>query len=96
MAMKKWILPIICAAALLLCVPAARYIQADMQSGAQTALHQAILDAAVQCCAIEGTYPASVAYLEENYGLVIDHDRYIVQYEVFASNILPEIQIIQK
>ncbi len=49
--------------------------------------------AAVHCYAIEGQYPESVDYLEENYGLRIDHERYIVHYDIFADNILPEITV---
>ena len=49
--------------------------------------------AAVHCYAIEGQYPESVAYLEENYGLRIDHERYIVHYDIFADNIMPEITV---
>lgn len=49
--------------------------------------------AAVHCYAIEGQYPESVVYLEENYGLRIDHDRYIVHYDIFADNIMPEITV---
>ena len=49
--------------------------------------------AAVHCYAIEGQYPESVDYLEENYGLRIDHDRYLVHYDIFADNILPEITV---
>lgn len=47
----------------------------------------------MHCYAIEGQYPESVAYLEENYGLRIDHDRYIVHYDIFADNIMPEITV---
>ena len=49
--------------------------------------------AAVHCYAIEGRYPESVAYLEENYGLRIDHTRYIVHYDIFADNIMPDITV---
>ena len=44
--------------------------------------------------AIEGRYPPSVEYLEENYGVQIDHDKYNVFYDGFASNIMPEITVI--
>ena len=33
-------------------------------------------------------------YLEENYGVQIDHDKYNVFYDGFASNIMPEITVI--
>ena len=49
--------------------------------------------AAVHCYAIEGQYPESVAYLEDNYGLRIDHERYVVHYDIFADNIMPEITV---
>jgi len=47
----------------------------------------------VQCYAIEGRYPPSVAYLEENYGVKIDRERFDVFYEGFASNIMPSITV---
>lgn len=49
--------------------------------------------AAVHCYAIEGQYPESVAYLEDNYGLTIDYDRYVVHYDCFADNVMPEITV---
>lgn len=57
-------------------------------------LTDAVLRATVQCYAIEGLYPPNVQYLEDNYGVVYDHDRFIVHYEVFAGNILPDITVI--
>ena len=57
-------------------------------------LQDAVLRATVQCYAIEGMYPPDVQYLEDNYGVVYDHDRFIVHYEVFASNILPDITVV--
>ncbi len=57
-------------------------------------LKDAALRAVVQCYAIEGMYPPDIKYLEEHYGLLYDHDRFIVHYEVFAANILPDITVI--
>lgn len=61
-----------------------------------TALRKAIAKASVQCYAIEGRYPPDVAYLEDHYGVMINHDRYSVFYEGFASNIMPDITVIRK
>ena len=44
----------------------------------QETLRKAITRACIQCYAIEGRYPPSVEYLEENYGIQIDHDKYNV------------------
>ncbi len=59
-------------------------------------LSDAIMRSAVQCYAIEGFYPPDVKYLEENYGLLVDHDKYFVSYSVFASNIIPEVEVFKK
>lgn len=59
-----------------------------------TTLRDAVQRCSVQCYAIEGRYPPSVEYLEEHYGLSIDHDRYHVFYSGWASNIMPDITVI--
>jgi len=59
-------------------------------------LSDAIIRSAVQCYAIEGFYPPDIKYLEDNYGLLVDHDRYFVSYSVFASNIIPQVQVFLK
>ncbi|MDF2876995.1 MAG: hypothetical protein K0S30_91 [Clostridia bacterium] len=59
-------------------------------------LQKAIKRAAVQCYAIEGMYPPDIKYLEENYGILINHQQYSIHYEVFASNMMPDIYIIEK
>ena len=68
--------------------------QAAMREQAAQSLRTAVLDAAVQCYALEGAYPQSLSYLEENYGIQIDRERYNVFYSGFASNIMPDITVI--
>ena len=58
----------------------------------QKAIHRALM----QCYAIEGAYPPDVAYLEENYGVLIDHDKYFVYYEAYAKNMIPDIVVAEK
>jgi len=55
----------------------------------------AVRRTSINCYAVEGVYPQSVEYMEENYGLSIDRGRYIVHYEVFASNIMPSVTVIR-
>lgn len=62
------------------------------ERGADT-LRDAIRRASVQCYAMEGRYPPSLEYLEENYGIAIDRDRYDVFYSGFASNFMPDITV---
>ena len=58
-------------------------------------LEDAVRRATVACYAAEGIYPPSVAYLEEHYGIQIDHERYAVMYDVFASNLMPDITVLE-
>ena len=50
----------------------------------------------VHCYSIEGFYPPSLEYIEEHYGLTYDRDLFIVDYEPIASNLMPNITIIER
>lgn len=60
------------------------------------ALRDTVLQTAMQCFAIEGAYPQTLAYLEDNYGLTVNHDAYAVTYEAFASNMMPSVVVTLK
>lgn len=62
----------------------------------EESLHTAIERSVVQCYAVEGTYPPSLSYLEQHYGLTYDHDLFFVDYQVYGSNIFPDITILRK
>ena len=57
-------------------------------------LEELIMRSALHCYSLEGAYPEELNYLEDNYHLVIDRERYIVHYENFADNIAPDITVI--
>lgn len=48
------------------------------------------------CYAVEGKYPPSVEYLEENYGLAYNKDLYIIHYEPTGDNIRPSYTVLEK
>lgn len=52
--------------------------------------------AVVSCYALEGVYPATYEELKAKSGLAIDEERYIVFYEIFASNIRPAVTVIER
>ena len=54
-------------------------------------LENALERSITQCYALEGSYPSSLSYLEENYGLSYNHSRYTVHYELIGSNLMPDI-----
>lgn len=47
----------------------------------------------IQCYASEGSYPPSLDYLAQNYGLIIDDKHYVYYYDAFAANFMPEIEV---
>ena len=60
--------------------------------GAYT-VRDSVIQAAVQCCAVEGSYPSSLSHLEEKYGLVISKDDYDVNYEWLGDNVPPSVVV---
>lgn len=68
----------------------------NLRAQGELSMRNSVLNSAKQCFAIEGAYPSSVYYLEQNYGLVINHSNYLVTYEVFAENVLPSVVVISR
>lgn len=58
-------------------------------------LENALRRSAAACYAAEGIYPPTLDYLVEHYGVRIE-DEYIVFYENFASNLMPDITVLEK
>ena len=57
---------------------------------------QAIRQAAVSCYAMEGAYPATFEELKARSGIAVNEEKYAVFYEIFASNIMPEITVTER
>lgn len=53
----------------------------------------AVHNAALTCYAVEGAYPTSLEYLRTHYGLAYDQSRYLVRYDSFGSNLMPDISV---
>ncbi|MDR0570647.1 MAG: hypothetical protein LBG71_05460 [Clostridiales Family XIII bacterium] len=56
--------------------------------------YESLRRAAVQCYALEGTYPADFAYLKEHYGVRPDERKYVIYYDYVASNLMPDITVL--
>lgn len=84
---------VVLAAVALIVSHAARVSAEDMQEESAVALRAAIQRSALQCYVVEGAYPSSLAYLEENYGLQINTEDFYVIYDAFASNLPPYVQV---
>lgn len=94
---KKWLAGMI-AVLLVLCVClSALWVKGAQQSVREQkldAIRENVLSAAVQCYAVEGVFPPDLEYLETRYGLVIDRDRYVVTYDAFSTNIMPDVTVL--
>ncbi len=95
---RKMRLAVACCIAVL--IVAGWAIVAAMQQNAREqgaiALRESIMGAAKQCCAIEGSYPATLEHLEQQYGIAVNRDDYVVSYEGFASNVMPTVVVTPK
>lgn len=67
----------------------------DIDSGNVQIIYNSISTAVAQCYAIEGTYPENIDYLEKHYGIIVDHEKYIVDYAIIGANIKPSIRVIK-
>ena len=68
----------------------------DMDEESERAIKAAVERCAIQCYVVEGAYPPSLAYLEENYGLQINKKEFYVSYDIFASNVPPAVKVISR
>ena len=50
----------------------------------------------IQCYALEGTYPFSISYLEENYGLTYNKEHFFVDYQYIGDNLRPDVTILER
>lgn len=57
---------------------------------------QAVRQAAVSCYALEGAYPANYEDLKQRSGIAVDEEKYVVFYEIFADNIMPDITVLER
>ena len=58
-------------------------------------LEETLRRTAAACYAAEGVYPPNLAYMQEHYGLRIDEKSFAVDYRPIASNLMPEITVLE-
>lgn len=60
------------------------------------ALEQALTHSIAYCYSVEGTYPESLEYLKEHYGLTYNEDLFFVDYRMTGANLMPDVTIIER
>lgn len=89
------LMPFFMMAAVGILLVSAGNVSEGQQEESMKQMEDTIQKAVLNCYAIEGNYPPTIEYVEQHYGLQIDHDRYNVFYEIFAQNIMPEITVVE-
>lgn len=59
-------------------------------------LQKALDRSITQCYALEGSYPASLSYLEEHYGLTYNDEHFFIDYQYIGGNLRPDVTIIER
>ena len=88
--------PLIILAALLCMTLAVSRLETGRQEQGKQQLEQALRRTAVCCYALEGVYPPDVDYMRSHYGLQYDQEAYTVHYTLFASNLMPDITVLER
>ena len=62
----------------------------------QRIAEESIRSAIVTCYAVEGSYPDTFDYIKKNYNVSIDEKKFAVHYTVFASNVMPDFDVVRR
>ena len=71
-------------------------ISDDTKARQEESLNSAVHRCIVSCYCVEGTYPPSLDYMIQHYGLTYDKSSFFIDYRSEGSNIYPEVAIIRK
>lgn len=94
--LKEILFPVLAVVILLFFLTALNNLKAGNREEGKLQLEQALKRCAVTCYATEGIYPPDVDYMKEHYGIQIDESKYLVRYEVFAENLMPDITVLER
>ena len=82
--------------AVVLIIPAAVSGRKEETQESVRSITETVQERALQCYVIEGAYPSSLSYLEENYGLTLNQEDYLVVYKPVAENLPPDVRVIER
>jgi hypothetical protein len=94
-ALRGLLLPLIAVVVLLCFLSGLSNLSSGHDAEERQQLEDALRRASVACYAAEGIYPPNLEYLEEHYGVQIDRTQYTVSYDIFASNLMPDITVLE-
>lgn len=94
--LKGLLMPLVIVGALLVFATAVNSLDSGRNEESLHQLEEALHRGCVACYATEGIYPPDVDYLKERYGVQVDEEKYKVDYQVFAKNLMPSITVLER
>ena len=95
-AIFRWLAAAAAILCILIFVLSLRSVQTRQGEEGRQQLENALRRAAVACYAAEGVYPPTIEYLQEHYGVQIEEEHYLVFYDIFANNLMPDITVLER
>jgi hypothetical protein len=95
---KRSIVPVVLTVLLIIClicgILALRVFPGSaITEESAAAIREAVERSARQCYVVEGVYPPTLEYLQENYGLQVNTRDFYITYTAFASNLPPTVRV---
>lgn len=90
------LVPVLLLGILLLFVTAVSNLEEGSNIEEKKQLEEAIRRGVITCYATEGIYPPNFDYVKEKYGVQVDENRYLVVYDAFAENLMPDITVLER
>ena len=94
--LRRVLPPVVIAAVLILLFYGLGTVSRTSIQEQKASVERAIQKSLINCYAVEGVYPSSLGYLEEHYGLIVDHDKYVIDYQTIGSNIRPTVLVVRR
>ena len=94
--LKGLLMPLVIAGALLGFATAVNSLDSGRDEESLRQLEAALHRGCVACYATEGIYPPDLEYLKDRYGVQVDEEKYKVDYQVFAKNLMPSITVLER
>ena len=93
---KAIFIPVIAAAVIMCFVNVVSDVHQTQKHQGKEQLEQVLRRTASACYAAEGIYPPDLGYMQKHYGIRINEEEFTVIYQTIASNLMPDITVLEK
>lgn len=93
--LKKLFAPVLVLLILIVFLQGTSDLKNDKKEEERLQLEETLRKTAAACYAAEGVYPPDIEYMKKYYGIRIQEKKYRVVYEVIASNLMPDITVLE-